>query len=434
MSERYPHLKEQDPEIYALIQKQAAYEASTLKMIASENYASYSVLEATGSSLTNKYAEGYPAARYYEGNEVIDEVETLCINRLKQVFGAEHANVQPLSGSPANSAVYRAVMAGAEKVMGMPVNLGGHLTHGWKVNFSGMDYTQVPFGPSPETGLLDYDQIRDIAKAERPRMIWCGATAYPRRIDYEKFAEIAAEVDAYLVADIAHISGLIAGGALPSPVPYCDIVTSTTHKMMRGPRSGFILCKEADRYQEKYYPESKFNLAKRIDRAVFPGLQGGPHENVIAAMAVAFGEALKPEFKDYAAQVIKNARHLGECLVREGVNLATGGTDTHMLLLDFRNEEFTGKDMSDALAKAGIIANFNMVPGDQRKPTVTSGVRMGTGALTTMGMKEKDMEQVASWIIRIVRAMPDTSAVSAQIRGEVAEYCKQFKVPGLYEE
>ncbi|MBR0238568.1 MAG: serine hydroxymethyltransferase [Thermoguttaceae bacterium] len=434
MSERYPHLKEQDPEIYALIQKQAAYEASTLKMIASENYASYSVLEATGSSLTNKYAEGYPAARYYEGNEVIDEVENLCINRLKQVFGAEHANVQPLSGSPANSAVYRAVMAGAEKVMGMPVNLGGHLTHGWKVNFSGMDYTQVPFGPSPETGLLDYDQIREIAKAERPRMIWCGATAYPRRIDYEKFAEIAAEVDAYLVADIAHISGLIAGGALPSPVPYCDIVTSTTHKMMRGPRSGFILCKEADRYQEKYYPTSKFNLAKRIDRAVFPGLQGGPHENVIAAMAVAFGEALKPEFKDYAAQVIKNARHLGECLVREGVNLATGGTDTHMLLLDFRNEEFTGKDMSDALAKAGIIANFNMVPGDQRKPTVTSGVRMGTGALTTMGMKEKDMEQVASWIIRIVRAMPDASAVSAQIRGEVAEYCKQFKVPGLYEE
>ena len=433
MSERYPHLKEQDPEIYALIQKQAAYEASTLKMIASENYASYSVLEATGSSLTNKYAEGYPAARYYEGNEVIDEVETLCINRLKQVFGAEHANVQPLSGSPANSAVYRAVMAGAEKVMGMPVNLGGHLTHGWKVNFSGMDYTQVPFGPSPETGLLDYDQIRDIAKAERPRMIWCGATAYPRRIDYEKFAEIAAEVDAYLVADIAHISGLIAGGALPSPVPYCDIVTSTTHKMMRGPRSGFILCKEADRYQEKYYPTSKFNLAKRIDRAVFPGLQGGPHENVIAAMAVAFGEALKPEFKDYAAQVIKNARHLGECLVKEGINLATGGTDTHMLLLDFRKEEFTGKDMSDALAKAGIIANFNMVPGDQRKPAVTSGVRMGTGALTTMGMKEKDMEQVASWIVRIVRAMPDASAVSAQIRGEVAEYCKQFKVPGLWE-
>jgi glycine hydroxymethyltransferase len=204
--------------------------------------------------------------------------------------------------------------------------------------------------------------------------------------------------------------------------------------MMRGPRSGFILCKEADRYQEKYYPESKFNLAKRIDRAVFPGLQGGPHENVIAAMAVAFGEALKPEFKDYAAQVIKNARHLGECLVKEGINLATGGTDTHMLLLDFRKEEFTGKDMSDALAKAGIIANFNMVPGDQRKPAVTSGVRMGTGALTTMGMKENDMEQVASWIVRIVRAMPDASAVSAQIRGEVAEYCKQFKVPGLCEE
>ena len=433
MTERYPNLKVQDPEIYNLIQKQAAYESSTLKMIASENFASYSVLEATGSSLTNKYAEGYPGVRYYEGNEVIDEVESLCINRLKQVFGAQHANVQPLSGSPANSAVYRAVMAGASKVMGMPVNLGGHLTHGWKVNFSGMDYTQVPFGPSPETGLLDYDQIREIAKAERPRMIWCGATAYPRRINYEAFAEIAAEVDAYLVADIAHISGLIAGGALPSPVPYCDIVTSTTHKMMRGPRSGFILSKEEDRYQAKYYADSKFNLAKRIDRAVFPGLQGGPHENVIAAMAVAFGEALKPEFKDYAAQVIKNAQHLAQCLINEGVNIATGGTDTHMLLLDFRKEEFTGKDMSDALAKAGIIANFNMVPGDQRKPTVTSGVRMGTGALTTMGMKEKDMEQVANWIIRIVRAMPNANDVATKIRSEVADYCKMFKIPGLYD-
>ncbi len=433
MSERYPHLKATDPEIYNLILKQTAYESSTLKMIASENYASFSVLEATGSSLTNKYAEGYPAARYYEGNEVIDEVETLCINRLKTIFGAEHANVQPLSGSSANSAVYRAVMAGAEKVMGMPVSEGGHLTHGWKVNFSGMDYTQVPFSPSPETGILDYDQIRDIAKRERPRMIWCGATAYPRRIEYDKFAEIAAEVDAYLVADIAHISGLIAGGALPSPVPYCDIVTSTTHKMMRGPRSGFILCKEADRYQQKYYPTSKFNLAKRIDRAVFPGLQGGPHENVIAAMAVAFGEALKPDFKNYAQQVIKNARHLGACLEKEGIKLASGGTDTHMLLLDFRDKEFTGKDVSTAFAQAGIIANFNMVPGDTRKPTVTSGVRMGTGALTSMGMKEADMEQVAAWIIRIVRALPNAQQESAKIRGEVAEFCKQFVIPGITE-
>lgn len=433
MSERYPHLKQSDPEIYNLIQKQTAYESSTLKMIASENYASFSVLEATGSTLTNKYAEGYPAARYYEGNAVIDEVETLCVERLKKLFGAEHANVQPLSGSPANSAVYRAVMAGATKVMGMPVSEGGHLTHGWKVNFSGMDYTQVPFGPSPETGLLDYDRIREIALKERPRMIWCGATAYPRRIEYDKFAEIAAEVDAYLVADIAHISGLIAGGALPSPVPYCDVVTSTTHKMMRGPRSGFILSKEADRYQDKYYPASKFNLAKRLDRAVFPGLQGGPHENVVAAMAVAFGEALKPEFKGYAAQVIKNARHLGECLNKEGVKLASGGTDTHMLLLDFRTEEFTGKDMSEALAAAGIIANFNMVPGDQRKPIVTSGVRMGTGALTSMGMKEADMEQVAAWIVRIVRAMPSAAEESAKIRGEVAEFCKQFRIPGITE-
>lgn len=433
MSERYPHLKQNDPEIYELIQKQTAYEASTLKMIASENFASFSVIEATGSTLTNKYAEGYPAARYYEGNAVIDEIETLAINRLKQLFGAEHANVQPLSGSPANSAVYRAVMAGATKVMGIPVSDGGHLTHGWKVNFSGMDYTQVPFCPSPETGLLDYDRIREIALAERPRLIWCGTTAYPRRIDYAAFADIAKEVNAYLVADIAHISGLIAGGALPSPVPYCDIVTSTTHKMMRGPRSGFILCKEADRYQELYYPTSKHNLAKRIDRAVFPGLQGGPHENVIAAMAVAFGEALKPEFKDYAQQVVKNARHLGACLNEAGVKLASGGTDTHMLLLDFRGEEFTGKDAAEALAASGIIANFNMVPGDTRKPTVTSGVRMGTGALTTMGMKEKDMEQVAKWIVRTVRALPNAGDECSLVRAEVADYCKQFAIPGISE-
>ncbi|MDO4576320.1 MAG: serine hydroxymethyltransferase [Planctomycetia bacterium] len=430
-AERYPHLKVTDPEVYNLIQRQAALEGSTLKMIASENYASFSVLEATGSSLTNKYCEGYPAARYYEGNEVMDEIENLAVNRLKALFGAEHANVQPLSGSPANQAVYRAIMKPGDKVMGIPVSEGGHLTHGWKVNFSGRDYVQVPFGPSQETGLLDYDQIREIARREQPRMIWCGTTAYPRTIEYDKFAEIAEEVGAYLVADIAHISGLIAGGVHPNPVPYCDIVSSTTHKMMRGPRSGFILSRENDRYQQKYFPESKFNLAKRVDRAVFPGLQGGPHMNVVAAMAVAFGEAATPAFQEYAQQVVKNARHLGACLTEGGIRLACGGTDTHMLLLDFRNEEITGKEVAEALGRAGIIANFNMVPGDTRKPFVTSGVRMGTPGLTSMGMKEKEMEQVAQWILRVVRALPESADTEKQVRAEIAEYCKNFQIPGL---
>lgn len=430
-SERYPHLKVTDPEVYDLIQRQTALEGSTLKMIASENYASFSVLEATGSSLTNKYCEGYPAARYYEGNEVMDEIENLAISRLKALFTAEHANVQPCSGSPANQAVYRAIMTPGDKVMGIPVSEGGHLTHGWKVNFSGRDYVQIPFGPSQETGLLDYDQIREIARRERPRMIWCGTTAYPRTIEYDQFAEIAQEVEAYLVADIAHISGLVAAGVHPNPVPYCDIVSSTTHKMMRGPRSGFILSRENDRYQEKYYPESKFNLAKRIDRAVFPGLQGGPHMNVIAAMAVAFGEAATPAFKEYAQQVVKNARHLGECLKNGGIRLACGGTDTHMLLLDFRNETFTGKEVAEALGRAGIIANFNMVPGDTRKPFITSGVRMGTPGLTSMGMKEADMEKVGEWILRVVRSLPDSTDTEKAVRGEIAEFCKGFKIPGL---
>lgn len=429
--ERFPHLKVTDPQVYDLIQRQIALESSTLKMIASENFASFSVIEATGSSLTNKYCEGYPGARYYEGNEVMDEVENLAIDRLKALFGAEHANVQPCSGSPANQAVYRAIMTPGDKVMGIPVSDGGHLTHGWKVNFSGRDYVQVPFGPSPVTGILDYDQIREIALRERPRMIWCGTTAYPRTIDYKAFSDIATEVGAYLVADIAHISGLVAAGVHPNPVPYCDVVSSTTHKMMRGPRSGFILSRIEDRYQQKYYPDSKFNLARRIDRAVFPSLQGGPHMNVVAAMAVAFGEAATDSFKAYAQQVVKNARHLGSVLQAGGINLACGGTDTHMLLLDFRDKEYTGKDASQALARAGIIANFNMVPGDTRKPTVTSGVRMGTPSLTSMGMVESDMDKVGEWILRVLNALPNSEEVEKTVRAEIAEYCKQFKIPGI---
>ncbi|MCL2306418.1 MAG: serine hydroxymethyltransferase [Planctomycetaceae bacterium] len=427
---RYPHLQKADPAVYNLIQKQAGYETSTLKMIASESFASFAVTEAFGSNLTNKYSEGYPGARYYEGNEYVDEIENLAIDRAKQLFGAEHANVQPYSGSPANQAVYRAILKNGDKIMGMPVPSGGHLTHGWKVNFSGMDYVQIPYGPDPETGKFDMDQIRDTAKKERPKMIWVGATAYPHIIEYKDFAEIATEIDAYLVADISHINSLIIAGVHPDPVPLCDIVSSTSHKMLRGPRAGFLLSKIEDRYQSKYFSDSKLNLAKRVDRAVFPGLQGGPHINAIAAMAVAFGEALKPEFKEYGKQIVKNARALADGLLKRGYHLAGGGTDTHLLILDFRNEEFTGKDAAAALAKSGIIANFNMVPGDPRSPFVTSGVRLGTAALTSMGMKEAEMERVAAWIDRVCQNIARIDNEAPKIRTEIAELCAAFQAPG----
>jgi glycine hydroxymethyltransferase len=428
---RYAHLRETDPEIYRLILQQLRAEATTLKMIPSENYASLAVLEATGSILTNKYAEGYPQARYYEGNDIVDRVEQLAIDRAKALFGAEHANVQPYSGSPANQAVYRALLKPGAKFMGMPVPAGGHLTHGWKVNFSGIDYIQIPYGPDPQTGLLDYDAIREIARRERPQMIWVGATAYPRILEYDKFAEIAQEVEAYLVADIAHINGLIVAGVHPDPVPYCDVVTSTCHKLLRGPRAGFILCRIEDRYGAKYHPEDSANLAKRIDRAVFPGLQGGPHMNVIAAMAVAFKEASTEDYRRYARQVVRNSRRLAEQLLERGYQLVTGGTDNHLLLMDFRNSPYSGKQVAKALARAGIICNFNMVPGDPRKPFVTSGVRLGTPAITSMGMKEPEMDLIAGWIDTVCRNLDDPDRVVDRVRQEVAELCSQFSAPGL---
>ncbi|MDR2345927.1 MAG: serine hydroxymethyltransferase [Planctomycetaceae bacterium] len=431
--ERYPNLKNSDLEIYNLIQKESEYESTTLKMIASESYASYSVLEACGSMLTDKYAEGYPNARYYEGNEFVDQIENLAIERAKLLFKSEHVNVQPYSGSPANQAVYRALLKTGDKVMGMPVPSGGHLTHGWKVNFSGIDYTQIPYGPDPSNGRFDMDEIRKTAKIERPRMIWVGATAYPHKIEYKDFADIANEIEAYLVADIAHINALIIAGVHPDPVPYCDIVTSTSHKMLRGPRAGFILSKIEDRYQSNYHSDSKLNLAKRIDRAVFPGLQGGPHLHIIAGMAVAFKEALTDEFKNYGIQIVKNAKKLANALLDKGWQLAGGGTDTHLLILDFRKEQFTGKEAADALAKSGIIANFNMVPGDHRSPFVTSGVRLGTPSLTAMGMKENEMERVADWIDRVLKNINNIGAHTTNIRNEIAEFCSQFKIPGIRE-
>lgn len=431
MSERYPHLKANDPEVYDLIQRQAKLESTTLKMIASESYASLDVLEACGSIFTNKYSEGYPGARYYEGNEVTDALENLAIERGKEVFGCEHMNVQPYSGSPANAAVYRAILDHGDKVMGVPVSDGGHLTHGWKVSFSGQDFIQVPYRPNQETGRLDMTEVREIALRERPKMIWAGMSAYPFQLDYSAFADIAREVDAYLVADIAHINALIIAGVHPDPVPHCDVVTSTSHKMLRGPRAGFIMSKIEDRYHDKYHSDVKWNLAQLIDRGVFPTMQGGPHMNAIAAMAATFKFAQTEEFKDYGKQIVKNAQALCAELEALGRPIAGGGTETHILLLDFRKEEFTGKDAAQALAKCGIITNFNMVPGDARSPFKTSGVRLGTPSLTSAGMKEPEMKKIAEWIDRVCTNIDNIEEVAPTIRAEIEEFCSGFKFPGI---
>ncbi|RAZ72947.1 serine hydroxymethyltransferase [Mesorhizobium atlanticum] len=419
-----------DPTVYELLVRQEQQERTTLKLIASENFASSAVLEATGSIFTNKYAEGYPGARYYAGTEIVDELENLAIERLKKLFGSEHANVQPYSGSPANQAVYRALLKPCDKVMGLPIPQGGHLTHGWAINFSGTDYRRVPYGLHEKTQEIDYDSLRDTAKRERPRLIWVGGTAYPRMFDYAAMAEIALELNAYLVADIAHISGLIAAGAHPNPVPHCDVVSSTSHKSIRGPRGGFILSRNEDRYQTVYHPKAKYNLARRIDRAVFPHLQGGPHMNVIAALAVALQEAANPSFRSYGQQTVKNAQALAQALLERGYDLVTGGTDNHMLILDLRNRPLSGKAYAELLAKAGIITNFNMVPGDPRDPAVTSGIRLGTPAVTSMGMREAQMMQVAGFIDAVLRR-PDDEDLHASVRRDVADLCAAFEVPGI---
>ncbi|BCM17737.1 serine hydroxymethyltransferase [Mesorhizobium sp. J8] len=419
-----------DSRVHELLLRQERQERTTLKLIASENFASSAVLEATGSIFTNKYAEGYPGARYYAGNEIVDELENLAIERLKELFGSEHANVQPYSGSPANQAVYRALLKPCDKVMGLPIPEGGHLTHGWAINFSGTDYRRVPYGLHETTQQIDYDRLRETAKRERPRLIWVGGTAYPRLFDYAAMAEIAVEADSYLVADIAHISGLIAAEVHPNPVRHCDVVSSTSHKSIRGPRGGFILSKKEDRYQALYHPKSKHNLARRIDRAVFPHLQGGPHMNVIAALAVALQEAATPSFRSYGQQIVKNAKTLAQALLERGYDLVTGGTDNHMLILDLRDRPLSGKAYAERLARAGIIANFNMVPGDPRDPAVTSGIRLGSPAVTSMGMREGEMVQIAGFIDSVLRR-PDDEDLHAGVRRNVAELCAAFEVPGI---
>ncbi len=418
-------LKENDPEIFGIIQKEKERQMNGLELIPSENLVSLAVLEAMGSILTNKYSEGYPGRRYYGGNKFVDEAESLAIERAKQLFGCEHVNVQPLSGSPANMAVFFSLMDPGDTFLGLDLSCGGHLTHGSPVNFSGKLYRCIPYFVDKETELLDYDAIRKIAIKEKPKMILSGLTAYPRKLDFSTFREIAEEVEAYHVADIAHIAGLVAAGLHESPVQYCDAVTTTTHKTLRGPRGAIIMSKVEDRYHDKYRPEEKRNLAQLIDFSVFPGMQGGPHDHTNAAKAVCFLEALQPEFKNYAKQVVSNARVLADSLIDYGFRLVTGGTDNHLILIDLQNKNITGKEAESTLEEVGITVNKNTIPYDPRKPFDPSGIRLGTPLLTTRGMRESEMKSVAEYIGKAVEHRND-AAVKERIREDVLQLCKRF--------
>ena len=405
------HLAQFDPEISAAIRNETERQEYSLEFIASENFVSERVLEAQGSVLTNKYAEGYPGKRYYGGCQCVDIAEQLAIDRAKELFGAEHANVQPHSGSQANMAVYFAVCKPGDTILGMNLAHGGHLTHGSPVNFSGKLFNVVPYGVRRETGRIDYDEVERLALEHKPKLIVVGASAYPRIIDFEAFRRVADKVGAPVMVDMAHFAGLVAAGVHPSPVPHAEFVTTTTHKTLRGPRGGMILCRE--------------EFAKTLNSNIFPGIQGGPLMHVIAAKAVAFKEALQPEFKDYARQVVSNAKALAEGLVERGYNLVSGGTDNHLMLVDLSGAELTGKLAEETLEHAGITVNKNAVPFDTRSPFVTSGFRIGTPATTTRGLKENEMRQVAGWIDRALKSVGNAEEL-ARIRGEVRELCRQF--------
>ena len=417
--ERFPHLASTDPDIARLVAQEENRQATTLRLIPSENYASSAVMEATGSSLTNKYSEGYATKRYYQGQEVIDQVELLAIERAKALFGAEHANVQCYSGSPANLAVYSALMEPGQTLMGLSLPHGGHLTHGWKVSMTGKFWKSEAYEVSPDTHLFDYDLIREQVKAVGPQMLIAGTSAYPRTIDFAAFREIADEVGAFFLADIAHIAGLVAGGAHPSPVPFADVVSTTTHKTLRGPRGGMLLCREEH--------------AKAIDRAVFPGLQGGPHNHTTAGIAVALKEASQPEFRTYAQAVVDNAKALASALMERGFNLVTGGTDNHLLLIDVvksTDGEVAGKAYAQALDRAGIVGNYNTVPFDTRKPFNPSGLRLGTPSLTSRGMGSAEMVQLAYFMRRVMDTIEGEEEI-ARVRDEVRALCRDFPAPGL---
>jgi glycine hydroxymethyltransferase len=412
-------LAEVDPEIARLVDAEARREATSVRLIPSENYVSRAVLEATGSVLTNKYSEGYPGRRYYEGQSVIDQVETIAIERARSLFGVEHVNVQPYSGSPANLAIYLAFLEPGDKVMGMSLPHGGHLTHGWGVSATGKWFTPVRYGVREETGIVDMDEVREIAFAERPKLIFCGGTAIPRTIDFPAFAAIAEEVEAVLVADIAHISGLVAGGAHPSPVGYAQVISTTTHKTLRGPRGAMLMSSEEH--------------AKALDRAIFPGLQGGPHNHTTAAIAVALREASQPSFGEYAQAIVANAKALAEALVERGFDLVSGGTDNHLILADLTNKGIGGKPAAQALDRAGIVLNYNTVPFDPRTPFDPSGVRIGTPAVTSCGMGPDEMHAIAGWIDRVVTAAASGDGeVTSQVREEVRDLMASFPPPGIH--
>jgi len=411
-----PPLAESDPEIARLIAQENLLEHEKIRLIASENYASRAVMEATGSVLTNKYSEGYPHKRYYEGQQAIDQVEELAVGRLKALFGADHVNVQPYSGSPANLAVYLAFCAPGDTVMGLSLPAGGHLTHGHSVSITGKYFKSVQYGVRRDDHRIDIDEVRTLAREHRPKLIWCGTTAYPRVLDFAAFRAIADEVGALLVVDMAHIAGLVCGGQHPSPVGIADVVTSTTHKTFRGPRGGMIFCKKEH--------------AAAIDKAVFPGLQGGPHNHVTAAIAVAAREAAQPAFKEYARAIVENARALGSGLAERGFGVSTGGTDNHLLLVDVTSKGVTGKGLAQALDRAGIVLNYNAVPFDPRKPFDPSGVRIGTPSVTSRGMGKDVMARIAEWIDRVTQK-PGDEAGLARVATEVKELCAKYPAPGI---
>ena len=410
-------LAESDPKIAELVEAEGRRQFEKIRLIPSENYVSRAVLEATGTVLTNKYSEGYAGRRYYEGQQIVDQVETLAIDRVKSLFGVEHANVQPYSGSPANLAIYLAFLQPGDTVMGMALPMGGHLTHGWSVSATGKWFRSVQYEVVRETGRVDMDAVRELALKERPKLIFCGGTAIPRTIDFEAFASIAAEVDALLAADIAHIAGLVAGGAHPSPVGHAPVISTTTHKTLRGPR-GAMLMSDADH-------------AKALDRAVFPGLQGGPHNHTTAAIAVAAAEATTEEFKTYAHQIVANAKALADALNSRGFSLVSGGTDNHLILVDLTSKDIAGKPAAKALDRAGIELNYNTVPFDPRKPFDPSGIRIGTPAVTTRGMAPEHMPQIAAWMDDAVEAAKkDDGDALDRISAEVSEFTKAFPIPG----
>jgi len=411
-------IREADPEIASIIVEEYHRQNDQIELIASENFTSRAVMAAMGSVLTNKYAEGYPGKRYYGGCEVVDKAEELARSRAKQLFGCDHVNVQPHAGSQANMAVYFSQLQPGDTILAMNLTDGGHLTHGSPVNFSGKLYNFLPYGVRPDTETIDFDQVRDLALKHKPKLIVLGASAYPRVIDASKFRAIADEVGAMVMFDIAHIAGLVAAGEHPNPVPYCDFVTTTTHKTLRGPRGGMVMCREA--------------YAKKLDSAIFPGMQGGPLMHIIAAKAVAFAEALKPEFKTYQHEIVSNAKYLAAKLAEKGFRLVSGGTDNHMMLVDLTGKGVTGKQAQEALDRAGITVNRNSIPFEKLSPMVTSGIRIGTPAATTRGFGHAEMAQIADWIERVVDHISDEAAI-AGVRAEITELCRAKPLyPGLY--